>query len=113
MLNMSTATIKKVRGIRSKGKKQLILINDKLNALAWELSSDNEAVSDPNVAKAVATMDEALETLQVAMVLLNTVSVDPSMLDAEAAALAEKMKPKAAKPSMFSRKDKAEPMVGE
>ena len=64
---MSTTTIKKVRGIRSKGKKQLIMINDKLNALAWELSSDNEAVSDPNVAKAVATMDEALWTNQCLM----------------------------------------------
>ena len=110
---MSNATIKKVRGIRSKGKKQLILINDKLNALAWELSADNDAIEDPNVSKAVATMDEALETLQVAMVLLNTVAMDQGLIDAEAAAVAAKMKPKESKPSMFSRKDKAEPMVGE
>ena len=110
---MSNTTIKKVRGIRSNGKKQLIGINDKLNALAWELASDNDQIADPNVAKAVATMDEALETLQVAMVLLNTVAMDQSMLDAEAAATAAKMKPKAEKSSMFSKKSKEEPVVGE
>ncbi|MCE2517584.1 MAG: hypothetical protein J4F41_07095, partial [Alphaproteobacteria bacterium] len=56
------------------------MINENLNALAWELSSDNEMINDPNVTKAVSTMDEALETLQVAMVLLNTVAVDPAMM---------------------------------
>ena len=109
---MSNTTIKKVRGIRSKGKKQLIMINDKLNALAWELSADNDAIADPNVSKAVATMDEALETLQVAMVLLNTVAMDQNLLDADAAAAAA-TKSKPAGKSMFARKEKAEPMVSE
>ena len=106
---MSNTTIKKVRGIRSKGKKQLITINEKLNALAWELSAENDAIVDPNVSKAVTTMDEALETLQVAMVLLNTVSMDQRLLEGEA----EVVKAKPAGRSMFARKDKAEPMVGE
>lgn len=106
---MSNTTIKKVRGIRSKGKKQLITINEKLNALAWELSAENDAIADPNVSKAVTTMDEALETLQVAMVLLNTVSMDQRLLEGEA----EVVKAKPAGRSMFARKDKAEPMVGE
>lgn len=100
---MSNVTMKKIRGLRSKGKKQLIAINDKLNSLAWELSSDNEAVNDTNVTKAVATMDEALETLQVAMVLLNTVAVDPQLLAAAAKVEPKKAsfgkKPLASKPS--------------
>ena len=106
---MSNNTIKKVRGIRSKGKKQLITINEKLNALAWELSAENDAIADPNVSKAVTTMDEALETLQVAMVLLNTVSMDQRLLDHDT----EAAKAKPAGRAMFGKKDKAEPMVGE
>lgn len=98
---MSNVTMKKVRGLRSKGKKQLIMINEKLNALAWELSTDNDMIGDPNVTKAVSTMDEALETLQVAMVLLNTVAVDPSMMDPQDA-------PKSvAKKSVFGKKPAA------
>ena len=77
---MSNVTLKKIRNLRSKGKKQLIVINERLNSLAWELSGSNEDISDPNITKAINTMDEALETLQVAMVLLNTVSIDPSLL---------------------------------
>lgn len=98
---MSNVTLKKIRNLRSKGKKQLIVINERLNSLAWELSGSNEDISDPNITKAINTMDEALETLQVAMVLLNTVSIDPSLL-------AEKPAPakpaKAQKKSMFNKK---------
>ncbi len=112
---MSNVTIKKVRGIRSKGKKQLIGINEKLNALAWELSADNDAIADPNVAKAVATMDEALETLQVAMVLLNTVALDKSMLDSQTAApiASAPASSSGGKSSMLSKKGKADPLVTE
>lgn len=100
---MSNVTMKKIRGLRSKGKKQLIGINEKLNTLAWELSSSNDQVNDPNVAKAVATMDEALETLQVAMVLLNTVAVDPAII-ASAQMQADAAKKPAPKKPVFGKK---------
>lgn len=98
---MSNAMIKKVRAIRSKGKKQIIAVNEKLNAIAWELSSGNSDLNDPNVAKAITTLDEALETLQVATALLNTVAIDESILE-EPAAPAPK-----AKRSFMSRKNDA------
>ncbi|MGC6484368.1 MAG: hypothetical protein ACON4P_01750 [Candidatus Puniceispirillales bacterium] len=56
-------------------------INDRLNTLAWELASQNEQVGDPNVARAINTLDEALENLQVATALLNTIAVDPALLE--------------------------------
>ena len=78
---MAPPTMKKVRSIRSKGKKMLGGINDRLNILAWELASQNQNIGDPNVTRAVNTMDEALENLQVAFALLNTISVDPAMFE--------------------------------
>ena len=102
---MANVTLKKVRNLRSKGKKQLIVINERLNSLAWELSGSNEDINDPNITKAVNTMDEALETLQVAMVLLNTVSIDQSLFDEKPAPAAKPAKPaKAPRKSMFSKK---------
>lgn len=77
------SSMKKIRIIRSRGKRKLVAINDKLNDLAWELSAENEAVADSNITKAVATIDEALETLHVAMVVLNTVLVDVNEPPAE------------------------------
>ena len=59
-------------------------INDRLNALAWELASQNESIGDPNVSRAIGTMDEALENLQVAAALLNTVAVDPALFEEDA-----------------------------
>lgn len=76
---MANAVFKKVRAIRHKGKKQLITINDRLNSLAWELSSANDGLNDPNVDKAIRTIDEALESLQVATAMLNTVMMDESL----------------------------------
>lgn len=105
---MSAVTLKKIRNLRSKGKKQLIVINERLNSLAWELSGNNESVNDPNITKAVNTMDEALETLQVAMVLLNTVSVDASLME-EKPAPAKPAKP--ARKPMFSKKPAASKVV--
>jgi hypothetical protein len=87
------ANMKKIRGLRSKGKKKLVIVNDRLNALAWELSADNDTISDPNVTKAVSTIDEALETLQVAMVLLNTVLVDPATAETQPIPESAKIKP--------------------
>ena len=81
---MAPPTMKKVRSIRSKGKKMLGGINDRLNILAWELASQNQNIGDPNVTRAVNTMDEALENLQVAFALLNTISVDPAMFEEKA-----------------------------
>ena len=82
---MAPPTMKKVRSIRSKGKKMLGGINDRLNILAWELASQNQHIGDPNVTRAVNTMDEALENLQVAFALLNTISVDPAMFEEKTA----------------------------
>ena len=105
---MSVVTLKKIRNLRSKGKKQLIVINERLNSLAWELSSSNESVNDPNITKAINTMDEALETLQVAMVLLNTVSVDAGLLEEKpVAAKAEK----APRKPMFGKKTASKPVA--
>ena len=108
---MSNVTLKKIRNLRSKGKKQLIVINERLNSLAWELSGSNEDINDPNITKAVNTMDEALETLQVAMVLLNTVSVDPSLLAEKPAASPAAKPAKAPRKSMFSKKPVASKVV--
>ena len=101
---MANDTLKKVRRLRSKGKKNLIMINERLNSLAWELSTDNSAVNDPNITKAIKTMDEALETLQVAMVLLN--AVDPDMMAQAHAASA-----KPARKSAFGKKPVASKAV--
>ena len=103
---MANDTLKKVRRLRSKGKKNLIMINERLNSLAWELSTDNSAVNDPNITKAIKTMDEALETLQVAMVLLNTVAFDPDMMAQAHAASA-----KPARKSAFGKKPVASKAV--
>ena len=108
---MSNVTLKKIRNLRSKGKKQLIVINERLNSLAWELSGSNEDINDPNITKAVNTMDEALETLQVAMVLLNTVSVDPSLIAEKPAASPAAKPAKAPRKSMFSKKPAASKVV--
>ena len=108
---MSNVTLKKIRNLRSKGKKQLIVINERLNSLAWELSGSNEDINDPNITKAVNTMDEALETLQVAMVLLNTVSVDPSLIAEKPAASPAAKPAKAPRKSMFSKKSAASKVV--
>ena len=83
----------------------MIATNEKMNSLAWESSRQNDAIADFNVSKAVLTMDEAMETLQVAMVLLNTVEVDQALLDNDVEA--ERAKQKPADKSMFSRKEKA------
>ena len=95
---MAPPTMKKVRSIRSKGKKMLGGINDRLNILAWELASQNQNIGDPNVTRAVNTMDEALENLQVAFALLNTIAVDPAIFEDKAANQAK------AAPSMASGK---------
>ena len=94
---MAPPTLKKVRSIRSKGKKMLGGISDRLNILAWELASQNENIGDPNVTRAVNTMDEALENLQVAFALLNTIAVDPAMFEEKVVAKEEKAKPAAGK----------------
>lgn len=86
---MTQSTIKKVRTIRSKGKKMLGTINDRLNALAWELTSQNEQVGDPNVDRAIKTLDEALENLQVATALLNSIALDPALMEEKPASKPE------------------------
>ena len=78
----ASAMIKKVRGIRCKGKKQIMAINERLNSVAWRLSASNADINDPNMTQAINSLDEALETLQVATALLNTVSVDEAMIEA-------------------------------
>lgn len=106
---MAPSSMKQIRTIRSKGKKLLGGINDRLNALAWELASQNENIGDPNVARAVSTMDEALENLQVAAALLNTVAVDPALFEEEPKEEAQPRKKQSR--GIFKRKPSDEPTM--
>ena len=113
---MAPPTMKKVRSIRSKGKKMLGGINDRLNILAWELASQNQNIGDPNVTRAVNTMDEALENLQVAFALLNTISVDPAMFEEKTTAKEAKTTPpvasaKKSSGGIFKRKQQNDPSI--
>ena len=111
---MAPPTMKKVRSIRSKGKKMLGGISERLNVLAWELASQNENIGDPNVTRAVNTMDEALENLQVAFALLNTIAVDPAMFEDKSAAKDTKAMAASGKKSsggILKRKLQADPSV--
>lgn len=76
-----TAMLKKLRAIRARGKKQIANVNDRLNVVAWDLAASNADINDAHVNKAVSTLDEALESLQVAIAVLNTVAVDGGAVD--------------------------------
>ena len=79
------------------------------------LASQNQNIGDPNVTRAVNTMDEALENLQVAFALLNTISVDPAMFEENHAKEAKTTPPVAsAKKSsggIFKRKQQNDPSI--
>ena len=73
--------ITNVRNLRKRGKTKLVRISDQMNNLAWELSEKNEKVNDQHTAKSIAMMDESLALMQRALGLLNSVSIDPEMLE--------------------------------
>ena len=67
---------KKIRDLRKRGKDRLVKVNDQLNALAWDLSERNTALRDENVASATHILDQALQQVQSAAALLNSVSIE-------------------------------------
>ena len=67
---------KKVRDLRKRGKDRLVKVNDQLNALAWDLSERNTSLRDGNVASAAHILDQALQQIQNAAALLNSVSIE-------------------------------------
>lgn len=77
--------IANVRNLRKRGKSKLVRISDQMNDLAWDLSEKNEKVGDAHTAKSVAMMDESLALIQRALGLLNSVSIDASLMAEEAA----------------------------
>ena len=81
--------ITNVRNLRKRGKTKLVRISDQMNTLAWELTEKNEKVNDNHTAKSIAMMDESLALMQRALGLLNSVSIDPDMVE-EAPKAAEK-----------------------
>ena len=91
--------IANVRNLRKRGKTKLVRISDQVNSLAWELTEKNEKVNDAHTAKAIAMLDESLALMQRSLGLLNSIKIDPSLVE-------EAKKP--AKASAFSKKAKAE-----
>lgn len=93
--------ITNVRNLRKRGKTKLVRISDQMNTLAWELTEKNEKVNDNHTAKSIAMMDESLALMQRALGLLNSVSIDPDMVE-EAPKAAEKKSG-----GLFAKKEKA------
>ena len=79
---------KKIRELRKRGKDRLVKVNDQLNALAWDLSERNTALRDENVASATHILDQALQQVQSAAALLNSVSIEEEAQE-EAEAIAK------------------------
>lgn len=74
-------TIANVRTIRKRGKSKLGRISDQMNDLAWDLSEKNDAIGDAHTAKSIAMLDESLALMQRALGLLNSVAIDPEMME--------------------------------
>lgn len=94
-------TISNVRTIRKRGKTKLGRISDQMNDLAWDLSEKNDAIGDAHTAKSIAMLDESLALMQRALGLLNSVAIDPEMMQ-------EAKKPAKKSGGLFAKKKSEE-----